>query len=100
MRRVMLLALSVLVVVSMAAVSPAFAHDWDKDCWDEDEHSWVCERDRDHDKDRDYDTFRDYEEDDVEVCFVPILVPYGFWNFDWFWGWFWVDLGSYWHCLD
>ena len=54
MRRVMLLALSVLVVVSMAAVSPAFAHDRGKDCWDKDEHSWVCERDRDHDKDRDY----------------------------------------------
>jgi hypothetical protein len=90
----MLLALAVLVVVSMVDVSPAFAHDRDKDCWDEDEHSWVCERDRD------YDTFRDHEADDVEVCFVPIVVPYGFWNFDWFWGWFWVDWGSYWHCLD
>ena len=53
MRRVMLLDLSVLVVVSMAAVSAAFAHDRGKDCWVKDEHSWVCERD--HDKDRDYD---------------------------------------------
>lgn len=91
-RRVMLLALTVLVVLSMVAVSPALAHD--RDCWDEDEHHWVCERDRDHDK------FRYHEDDETEVCFVPVLVPWGFWNFDWFWGWFWVDWGSYWDCLD
>jgi hypothetical protein len=93
-RRVMLLALTVLVVLSMVAISPALAHDRDRDCWDEDEHHWVCERDRDHDK------VRYYEDDEVEVCFVPVLVPWGFWNFDWFWGWFWVDWGSYWDCLD
>ncbi len=35
MRRVVLLAVSILIVVSMAA-SPALAHDRNNDCWDED----------------------------------------------------------------
>jgi hypothetical protein len=90
MRRVMLLALSVLMVVSMA-VTPTFAHDRDNDCWDEDWHFWACNGDR-HDGDR--------HDNDVEVCFVPVFVPFGFWDFDWFWGWFWVDWGSHWGCSD
>ena len=40
MRRLMLLAVSMLTVVCMA-VSPAFAHDWDGDGWDEDLGTWV-----------------------------------------------------------
>lgn len=40
MRRVMLLAVSVLIVLSMA-VSPALADDWDGDGWDEDFGFWV-----------------------------------------------------------
>ena len=40
MRRVMLLAVSVLMIVTMA-VSPAFAHDWDGDGWDEEFGFWV-----------------------------------------------------------
>ncbi len=40
MRRLMLLAVSVLMVLSMA-VSPAFAHDWDGDGWDEEFGFWV-----------------------------------------------------------
>ncbi len=90
MRRVMLLALSVLVVVSMAAVSPALAHDRDEDCWDEDKHEWVCHRDDD-----------DKDDADVQVCLVPVFIPVGFWDFDfWNWVWFWVDLGSFSDCLD
>ena len=83
MRRVMLLALSVLMVVSMT-VSPALAHDRDRDCWDEDWHFWACDRgDRHH--------------NDEEVCFVFIFVPFGFWNLDWFGNWFWEDW-SYYEC--
>ncbi len=95
MRRVMLAAVSVLIVMSMA-VSPALATDRDRDCWDEDSHFWVCDGNR-HDGDR-HD--RDRHHNDVEVCFVPVLVPFGFWEFDWFWGWYWIDWGSYWRCLD
>ena len=40
MRRLMLLAVSILAVVSMA-VSPAFAEDRDSDGWDEDFGFWV-----------------------------------------------------------
>jgi hypothetical protein len=40
MRRLMLLAVSILVVVSMA-VSPALAHDRDGDGWDEDFGFWI-----------------------------------------------------------
>ena len=72
MRRVMLLAVSVLTVMSIVVVSPALAHDRDGDCWDEDEFFW----------------HRDCG-DDVEVVFVPVF--FGFWNFDPFWGWFWDD---------
>lgn len=68
MRRVMLLAVSILIVMSVAA-SPALAHDRDKDCWDEDEFFWHNDCG-----------------DEVEVVFVPIFV--GFWNFDPSWGWF------------
>jgi hypothetical protein len=71
MRRVMLLAVSILIVMSMA-VSPALAHDWDRDCWDEDDFFW-----------------RNDCNDEVEVVFVPVFV--GFWNFDPSWGWFWDD---------
>lgn len=71
MRRVVLLAMSVLMVVSMA-ISPAFAHDRDRDCWDEDGFFW-----------------RNDCGNETEVVFVPIF--FGFWNFDPFWGWFWDD---------
>ena len=40
MRRVMLLVVSVLTIVTMA-VSPAFAHDWDDDGWDEENGFWI-----------------------------------------------------------
>ena len=40
MRRVMLLLVSMLTIVTMA-VSPAFAGDWDGDGWDEDFGFWV-----------------------------------------------------------
>ncbi len=95
MRRVMLLALSVLMVVSMA-VSPALAHDWDGDGCDEDR--WACDRgNRDAGK-RD-DGKRHHN--DAEACFVFVFVPIGFWNFDfWNWVWFWEDLGSHWQCSD
>ena len=71
MRRVMLLAVSILMVVSMAA-SPALAHDRDKDCWDEDHFFW-----------------RNDCNDDVEVVYYPVFI--GFWNFHPYWGWFWDD---------
>ena len=58
MRRVMLLAVSILMVVSMAAF-PALAHDRDRDCWDEDDFFW-----------------RNNCNDEVEVVYV---VDYGFW---------------------
>jgi hypothetical protein len=93
MRRVMLLALSVLTVVSMA-ISPALAHDRDGDCWDEDWSFWVCDKDR-HDKDR-HDNGRN------DVFFVPFFVQKGFWDWDpfwgWFWIWFWVECGGDWDC--
>jgi hypothetical protein len=89
MRRVMLLAVSILTVVSMA-VSPALAHDRDRDCWDEDWSFWVCDRDR-HDR---------HDFDDAEICFVPVFIPIGFWDFDDFWGWFWIHWGFDWVCLD
>jgi hypothetical protein len=93
MRRVMLLALSVLMVVSMA-VSPAFAHDRDGDCWDDDDHFWSCDRDR-HDGNR-HDGNR--HRNNADVCFVYVFVPFGFWNLDWFGNWFWQDLGSRYEC--
>ncbi|MDP8971885.1 MAG: hypothetical protein M3N45_01625 [Actinomycetota bacterium] len=40
MRRFILLGLSILTMVFMA-VSPAFAHDWDGDGWDEEFGFWV-----------------------------------------------------------
>ena len=84
MRRVMLLALSVLMVVSMA-VSPAFAHD-------RDEERWACHGNR-HDGNRHHN--------DADDCFVVVFVPFGFWDFDfWNWVWFWRDLGSDWKCSD
>src|SRR3989337_1668331 len=98
-RRVMLLTLAVLVVGSMF-VSPALADDRDRDCWDEDWAFWVCDKDRDKDRDNNNGRVHDKDDNDVEVCCVPVLVPWGFWHFDWWWGWFWVDWGSYWDCLD
>jgi hypothetical protein len=92
MRRVLLLAMSVLIVVSMA-VSPALAHDRDRDCWDEDWAFWVCDNNR-HDRDR--------HDAEAAVFFVPVFVPIGFWNWDpfwgWFWDWFWVQCHSDWNC--
>ena len=90
MRRVMLLALSVLMVVSMT-VSPALAHDWDGDGCDEERRA--CHGNRHHDGNRHHN--------DAEVCFVYVFVPFGFWDFDfWNWVWFWRDLGSDWKCSD
>ena len=40
MRRLTLLAVSILTMVFMA-VSPAFAHDWDGDGWDEEFGFWI-----------------------------------------------------------
>jgi hypothetical protein len=93
MRRVMLLVLSVLMVVSMA-VSPALAHDRDRDCWDEDGPFWTCDRGDRHD-------WGDRNKNDEDVCVVFVFVPFGFWDFD-FWNWvfFWRDLGSHWECSD
>ncbi len=71
MRRVLLLVVSILMVVSMA-VSPALAHDRDGDCWDEDDFFWR------HDCD-----------EEVAVVYYPYPVFIGFWNFHWYWGWFW-----------
>jgi hypothetical protein len=87
MRRVMLLALSVLMVVSIT-VSPALAHDRDMDCWDEDWSFWACDRGDRHDR----------NDNDEDVCFVFVFVPFGFWNLDWFGNWFWEDWGSHWEC--
>ena len=78
MRRVILLAVTILTVMSMT-VSPAFAHDRDRDCWDEDWHFWACDRDNNDNNRHDFD--------DANVVFVPVF--FGFWNFDPFWGWFW-----------
>ena len=90
MRRVMLLALSVLMVVSMAAVSPALAHDRDGDGCDE--ARWACHGNRDDGK-----RHANHGDD----CFVLVFVPFGFWDFDfWNWVWFWRDLGSDWECSD
>lgn len=94
MRRVTLLALSVLMMVSMA-LSPALADDRDRDCWDEDWHFWACDRDR-HDNGR-HDDGRD-----DDVFFVPFFVQKGSWDWDpfwgWFWVWFWVECGGDWDC--
>ena len=95
MRRVMLLALSVLMVVSMA-VSPALAHDRDRDGCDEDR--WACDRGNRHDGKGHHGN---RHPNDAEVCFVYVFVPFGFWDFDfWNWVWFWQDLGSHWECSD
>ncbi len=82
MRRLILLVVSLLVALTLAA-SPALAHDRDRDCWDEDEFFWVCGR-------------GDLDLDDADFFFVPVFVPVGFWDFDPFWGWFWVDCGYDW----
>ena len=68
MRRVMLLALSVLMVVSMA-VSSAFAHGDGRDGH------------RHHNRD--------------DACVVIVFVPFGFWDLDWFGNWFWRDLSRF-----
>ena len=92
MRRVMLLALSVLMVVSMA-VSPALANDRDGDGCDEER--WACHGNR-HDGNR-HDGNRHHN--DADDCFVVVFVPFGFWDFDfWNWVWFWKDLGGHWEC--
>jgi hypothetical protein len=96
MRRVVLLALSVLMVAAMA-VSPALARDRDRDCWDEDWHFWACDRGDRHDGNR-FDGNR--HDNDEEVCVVFVFVPFGFWNLDWFGNWFWEDWGSHWECSD
>ena len=67
MRRVVLLALSVLMVVSMA-VSPAFAHGDGRD---------------------------GHRHNNNDVCFVVVFVPFGFWDLDWFGNWFWRDLSRF-----
>jgi hypothetical protein len=105
MRRVMLLALSVLMVVSMS-VSPALANDWDGDGCDEER--WSCDRWNRHDGNRHDGNRHDRNRhdrnrhaNDAEVCFVFVFVPLGFWDFDfWNWVWFWQDLGSHWECSD
>ena len=91
MRRVVLLALSVLMVASIA-VSPALARDRDRDCWDEDGHFWACNRGDRHDG--------IHHDNDDDVCVVFVFVPLGFWNLDWFGNWFWEDWGSHWECSD
>jgi hypothetical protein len=100
MRRVMLLALSVLMVVSMA-VSPALAHDWDGDGCDEDR--WACNwwnRD-DGKRDDGKGHHGNRHANDEDDCFVVVFVPFGFWDFDfWNWVWFWKDLGSHWECSN
>ena len=95
MRRVMLLALSVLMVVSMA-VSPALADDRDGDGCDEDH--WACNWwNRDDGKGH----HGNRHANDADDCFVVVFVPFGFWDFDfWNWVWFWRDLGSDWKCSD
>jgi hypothetical protein len=61
----MLLAVSVLAVVSMA-VSPALAHDWDGDGWDEELGFWTSdvewEVEWDDSVDFDEDNFVDWDE--------------------------------------
>ena len=67
MRRVMILVVSVLTIVAMA-LSPAFAHDWDNDGWDEEFGFWVwapvfVEFDDDDDDDLcDWDDFCDWDD--------------------------------------
>ena len=81
MRRfAIILAMAMTIAMTLAA-SPASAAEewndgWDNQHWNND---WddVCD-----------DGWNDCE-DEVEVVFVP--VPVGFWSFDPFWGWFWVD---------
>ena len=72
MRRVMLLALSVLMVVSMA-VSPALAHGDGRDGHRHDGHRHNI----------------------GDACFVVVFVPFGFWDLDWFGNWFWRDLSRF-----
>ena len=70
MRRFVLLAVSVLAVASMA-VSPALAHDWDGDGWDEEWGFWtsdVVEWDVEWDDSVDFDE-EDFDWDEVE-CVV------------------------------
>ena len=55
MRRAMLLVVSVLTILTMVA-SPAFAHDWDGDGWDEEGGFWVLV----------FVEFDDIEFDDIE----------------------------------
>src|ERR671911_2749604 len=99
MRRVMFLALSVLMVVSMA-ISPALAHDRDGDGCDEDH--WSCNWwNRDDGKRHDGKGHHgNRHRNNAEFCVVYVFVPFGFWNLDWFGNWFWQDLGSDWQCRD
>ena len=67
MRRLVLLAVSVLTVMSMA-VSPALAHDWDGDGWDEESGFWTEAVDWDVEWNVDSDS-DDFDWDDVD-CVV------------------------------
>ena len=70
MRRLMLLAVSILAVVSMS-VSPAFAHDWDGDGWDEDGGFWTGAA---VDWDVEWDDGVDFEDDDFDWDDVDCVV--------------------------
>ena len=67
MRRLVPLAVSVLTVMSMA-VSPALAHDWDGDGWDEEGSFWTEAVDWDVEWNGDSDD-DDFDWDDVD-CVV------------------------------
>lgn len=74
MRRVMILVVSVLTIVTMA-VSPAFAHDWGGDGWDEEFGFWVFVPVFvvfDVDFDCDFVFCDDFDEDECEgpVCLI------------------------------
>ena len=97
MRRVMILVVSVLAIVTMS-VSPAFAGDWDNDGWDEDFGFWVwvpvfvefddvddlcdwddCDWDDDHDWDDDWDhrawdNDHDWNHHDRDHCEGPVCL--------------------------
>ncbi len=69
MRRLMLLAVSVLAVVSMA-ISPALAHDWDGDGWDEELGFWTS----DVEWDVEWGDSVDFDEDDFDWDEVECVV--------------------------
>jgi hypothetical protein len=96
MRRfAIILAMAMTIAMTLAASPASAAEEWndgrDDQHWNND---WddVCD-DGWNDCDFDWDDVCDDHwndcEDEVEVVFVP--VPVGFWSFDPFWGWFWVD---------